>query len=99
MGQTFIIHLSKVLETAQKPQKDGGMGLTIYRIAKDTGVSFNFVKKFAAGDVKTPYVTSEVVQLCKYFKLDWRNPEIVELMENKEDDSSGQIKTPLAALA
>jgi len=95
MAKYFIVHLSKTLtEALQSPETK-----TIYKIAQKSGASFNTVKKYAAGDIKTPYLTGEVMQLCEYFGLDWRNPAIVEEFTSEDIASSGQFKTPLAVPA
>lgn len=95
MAKYFIVHLSQTItEALAIPETK-----TIYKIAQKSGASFNTVKKYAAGDIKTPYLTGEVMQLCEYFGLDWRNPDVVEEITIKESDSSGQLKTLLAVPA
>ncbi len=95
MAKYFIVHLGKPLtEALQSPETK-----TIYKIAQKSGVNFNTVKKYIAGDIKTPYLTGEVMQLCEYFGLDWRDPAVVEEFTSEEDESSGQIKTLLAVPA
>ncbi len=88
MAKYFIIHLSKTLTAALKVPETK----TIYKIAQKSGASFNTVKKYAASDVKTPYLTGEVMQLCEYFGLDWRDPAVVEEVTSAENQSSGQLK-------
>jgi hypothetical protein len=95
MAKYFIVHLSQTLNAAlQSPETK-----TIYKIAQKSGASFNTVKKYATGDVKTPYLTGEVMQLCEYFGLDWRDPAVVEEFTSEENESSGQIKTLHAVTA
>jgi len=92
MAKYFIVHLSQTIaEALTIPETK-----TIYKIAQKSGASFNTVKKYATGDIKTPYLTGEVMQLCEYFGLDWRNPKVVEEITVKDVDSSGQFKTLLA---
>jgi len=57
-------------------------GLTRYRVAKDTGLSHNTVSKYVEADtVQSKYLPSEVVRLATYLGVDWRDPEIVHLIE------------------
>lgn len=95
MAKQFIVHLSQTLINAQTNPETK----TVYKIAQKSGVTFNTVKKYIAGDVATPYLTAEVMQLCEYFGLDWRNPAIVEEVTIPDVNSSGQFKTLLAAPA
>lgn len=92
MAKYFIVHLSKTLTEALQNSETK----TIYKIAQKSGVNFNTVKKYIAGDIKTPYLTGEVMQLCEYFGLDWRNPAVVEEFTVEVTEPSGQIKTLLA---
>ena len=91
MAKYFIVHLSKTLTEALQSEETK----TIYKIAQKSDVNFNTVKKYFAGDVKTPYLTGEVMQLCEYFGLDWRDPAVVEEFTSEENKSTGQIKTLL----
>lgn len=94
MAKHFIVHLSQKLNEARlNPETP-----TIYKIAQKSGVTFNTVKKYIAGDVSTPYLTAEVMQLCEFFGLDWRNPSVVEEVTIADVDESGQLKTLLAAV-
>ena len=95
MGKKFIVHLSEAVNKAQLPKENGGQGLTIYRLSKLTGVAQNTWWKYAQGDIETPYLTAEVIQMCEYFGLNWHNPEVVEVI-SEEDESSGELKTVLA---
>lgn len=70
---------------------------TIYRVAVDSGVAFNTVKKYAAGDVETPYLTTEVINMCNYLGLDWHDPQVVEVV--KAEPTPGQLKTLNTAVA
>lgn len=91
MAKHFIVHLSqKLIDAQQNPETK-----TIYRLAQKTGVTFNTVKKYIAGDVSTPYLTAEVMQLCEYFGLDWRDPAVVEEFTTPDSESPGQLKTLL----
>jgi predicted transcriptional regulator len=91
MAKMFIVRLSESLSEAQRSPETK----TVYKLAQKTGVTFNTVKKYIAGDVTTPYITGEVLKLCEYFGLDWRDENVIEPIE-VEDESSGQIKTVFA---
>ena len=92
MAKQFIIHLSQTLIDAQSNPETR----TIYKLAQKSGVTFNTVKKYIAGDISTPYLTTEVIQLCQYFGIDWHDPAFVEVIEVSEDEESpGQFKSLL----
>ncbi len=91
MAKIFIVRLSEPLnEALTKPET-----ATIYKIAQKSGVTFNTVKKYIAGDVTTPYLTGEVIKLCEFFGLDWHDKKVVEPIES-EDEPSGKLKTVFA---
>jgi len=75
-----------------------GTNQTTYIVAKHSGVTFNTVKKYAAGTVETPYITGEVALMCEYLGLNWRDPSVVEVVKT-EDTSEGQLKTLNTAVA
>jgi len=72
--------------------------LTPYAVARDTGLNYNTVNKYLSNDVKADVLPAHVITLCEFFHLDWRNSEVIEVI-NVEDKSPGQFKTPLAVPA
>lgn len=88
----FIIKLKPVHEAS---------GFSQYSVHKETGMSLNTVKKYI-GDkspddgVEVRYLPTEVIILCQHYGVDWRNPSIIQVIE---DDAEEEIKTPLAATA
>jgi predicted transcriptional regulator len=92
MTKIFIVRLSKPLRAAQEAPETK----TVYKLAQKTGVTFNTIKKYIAGDVTTPVLSGEVLKLCEYFGLDWHDLSIVEPIEVSEEDIEGKLKTVLA---
>lgn len=70
-------------------------GLTPYRVAKLTKVNQTTVRKYLETDrVEADKLEMTVITLIRFYGADWRDPSIVELVE-VEEESEGQIKTPL----
>lgn len=55
-------------------------GHTFYRVAKDTGLSHNTVRKYAEEDVESDLLPASVIVLAKYYGADWRSDEVVEII-------------------
>lgn len=71
--QKFIIRLHNVHRAT---------GMTVYRVAKLTGMNPNTVGKYVGdGDVITGRLEGAVVQLAKFYGVDWRDPAIIEVIE------------------
>lgn len=69
----FIVHLK-----AHHDKK----GLTPYRVSKETGVAINTVARYAEKDnVISDVLPSTVVTLAHYYGVDWRDPSIVEVID------------------
>lgn len=73
-------------------------GLTAYKVAKALGLNEGTVRKYTSGDVTAEFLPNHVLQLVKFYGLDWRDPQIIEVIDS-EDESSGQQKTLLAVPA
>lgn len=69
-------------------------GLSKYRVARDNNVSDNTVSKYVDEDfVSFGQLPTQVVKLCEYYGVDWRDPTIVEVIDDSsEDELSGQLK-------
>lgn len=60
-------------------------GATFYRVSVDTGLSHNTVRKYADVEyVDSPWIPVAVVTLAKYYGVDWRSSEVVEVIEDTE---------------
>lgn len=71
-------------------------GLTAYMVAKELGLNETTVRKYTKGNVKAEFLPNHVLQLVKFYGLDWRDPEIIEVIDGtSEDESTGQLKTLL----
>lgn len=71
-------------------------GLSAYKVGKQTGVATNTVAKYVNEDhVETERLEIAVLRLLDFYKLDWRNPDVVQIVYH-EDDEQGQRKTLLA---
>lgn len=102
MRRKFLVKLKDVHEKSNK---------TIYRVAKESGVVYNTAKRYVTNWVETDFLSPEVIQLAEYYGVDWRDPAVVEIIEvdeedtkpvkpiGSEDESEGQLMTPLIAPA
>ena len=88
MAKQYIVHLKDAHKKA---------GVTRYAVSRDTGLNYNTVNKYLSNDVHADVLPAHVITLCEFFHLDWHDPAVIEVTEM--DDSSGQFKTPLIALA
>ena len=71
-------------------------GLTAYAVAKSLKLNQNTVRKYVSEDVIAEALYPHVIDLVEFYGLDWRDPNVVEVIE---DAPEGQTKTPLAAIA
>jgi hypothetical protein len=73
-------------------------GESVYEVAKNLNMSYNTVKKYVKDDAIVESMPPDVLRLASYYGLDWR--DVVQVIEvSEEDESSGQLKTLLAAMA
>jgi len=75
-------------------------GLSYYAVSKLSGVVINTVKKYSAADrLEAHRFDISVVKLCRFYGVDWRDPQYVEIMEDGEEeaDVDEETKTLLAA--
>ena len=70
-------------------------GMSPYAIAKKTDIAINTVVKYTEDDVvETKQLWGIVVKLCEFYGLDWRDPNVIEVVEE-----SPEKRTPLAVPA
>ena len=75
-------------------------GLSAYEVAKRLGLNEGTVRKYTSKEVTAEFLPNHVLQLIKFYGLDWRDPSVIEVIEpNDKDESSGKFKTPLIAMA
>lgn len=68
-------------------------GLSKYRVARDNGISDNSISKYVDEDsCEFGQLSTQVIKLCEYYGVDWRDPAIVEVIHDEaEDELSGQL--------
>lgn len=72
-------------------------GTSVYRVSKDTGIAQNTVRKYIeAPSVIADYIPVTVVRLAEYYGVDWRNPDVIEVVE---EGSTPENSAPLLATA
>ena len=71
--------------------------ITLYRVSKDTNLPLNTVKRYAKHEPIISRLEATVLTLCEYYGVDWRDPEIVEVID--EDEESLEIESLLVAIA
>ena len=76
-------------------------GKSKYRVARDNGLSDTTVSKYVDEDfVSFGQLPTQVIKLCEYYGVDWRDPAIVELVDDSgEEESSGNFVRAVSVLA
>lgn len=97
MSRKFLIKLKDVHERS---------GKSIYAVAKESGVVYNTAKKYLTEYVEAEKLTPEVTQLAEYYGADWRDPSVIEVIDESADtrpiepiNEEDEIKTPLSVSA
>lgn len=73
-------------------------GLSAYAVGKQTGIPHNTIQKYISQEeVEVRQLWSVIVQLANYYGVDWRDPEIIGVVE--EGEVIPEMKTPLAEIA
>ena len=70
-------------------------GYSAYEVAKRLGLNASTVRKWVTSNVEAEFLPDHVLKIVNFYGLDWRDPNVIEVIE-VEDDSSGQLKTVLA---
>ncbi len=61
-------------------------GLTQYAVAKQSGVSINTVVRYTENDeILLDRFEPIVVKLLKFYGLNWRDPDVIEIVNEKGD--------------
>lgn len=71
-------------------------GLTPYAVAKKLGLNFNTVRKYLTNYVEADVLPIHISQIAEFYGLDWRSPDVVEVIEEEAGVETPKIKTPLA---
>jgi len=70
-------------------------GLSKYRVQKDLNLSYNTISRYVdEPEVVVGFISPEVVGMCTYYGVDWRDPAIIELIENEETESESPLLAP-----
>lgn len=72
------------------------LGLTSYAVAKTLGINQNTVRKYLTEEITQSYLPADVIYIAKFFGLDWRDPSVVEVVEESDEENEEAL---LAALA
>lgn len=82
MGIKFVVKLR---------QTHLASGLSKYRVSKDTGIAMNTVVKYVDVDaVEVGQLPNAVLQLIRYYGVDWRDPNIIEVVDDQEAEEEKQ---------
>jgi len=64
-------------------------GLSVYKVAKLTGLSHNSVGKYVTADyVDSEYVTTAVTILAEFYGANWRDSDIVEVLTDDIEEET-----------
>lgn len=74
-------------------------GLTTYAVAKKLGLNQNTARKYLTEYVETEMLPIYISRLAEFYGLNWRSPDVVEVIEEEAGGESPKIKTPLAVPA
>jgi len=84
----FKIKLNRIHEEREGP--------TAYEIAKRLNLNENTVRTYLSGEVTRRMLPVYIKDLADFFGVDWRDSNIVEIIE-VADDEAGQEETLLAS--
>lgn len=77
-------------------------GKTIYQAAKESGLVYNTVRKYVLDYVQADKLTPEALHLAEFYGVDWRDPSVIEIIEEGDDTQPIDViddRAPLAILA
>lgn len=91
MPRRFLIKLQKAHED---------FGWSTYAVAKELGLAYNTVNKYVSSNVISDTLPTQVIQLAEFYGVDWKDPAVVEVIEDSDDTQpitpiDEQIETPL----
>lgn len=71
-------------------------GKTAYAVARDLNLNQGTVRKYATEIVETEWLPAHVIQLADYYGVDWRDPDVVEVIEedSEEDERKDLLAVP-----
>lgn len=89
MSKRYVIHLRNALKKS---------GLTAYAVAKKLQLNKNTVRKYLSEDVVLEQLPSHVIDIVEFFGLDWRNPDVIEVIEVDDGVESPENETALVPM-
>lgn len=97
MARKFLIKLTEVHKQS---------GKSVYRVAKDTGLVYNTVKRYVTAQFEAELLSRDVIQLAEYYGVDWRDSAVIEVIDEDAEDTrpvktinEDEIENPLAVSA
>ena len=69
-------------------------GKTPYAVARDLNLNQNTVRKYATEIVESDWLPSHVIQLAEYYEVDWRDPAVVQVIEDTDPKSKTLLALP-----
>jgi transcriptional regulator with XRE-family HTH domain len=90
MGKRYVIHLKDALNQS---------GLTAYAVAKRLGLNKNTVNKYLKQDVVAEYLPAHVLDIAGFLGLDWRDPDVIEVIEVEDGGESPENEAALALVS
>lgn len=87
MSKRYVIHLKDALSKS---------GLTAYAVAKRLGLNKNTVNKYVKQDVVAEYLPAHVIDIVEFLGLDWRSPDVIEVIELEDGGETPENETALA---
>jgi len=75
-------------------------GLTPYAVSKQVpGVSYNTVRKYVSLDrIEGSSIPLEAILLAEFYGLDWRDPDVIEVVEDTPDEPEQCEALPATAV-
>lgn len=61
-------------------------GLSAYAVGKRTGIAQNTIRKYILPEsVIASHIEGQLIELTKFFGVDWRDPAIIEVIEVNDE--------------
>lgn len=71
-------------------------GLTVYRVQQDLDMNYNTVQKYVTRDIVTERLPPEIEKLAAYYGLDWRDPNVVSVIEVEDEEDTANLLAVIA---
>jgi hypothetical protein len=74
-------------------------GLSAYAVAKQLRLNAVTVQKYVSADVYMEFLPNHVLKLAEFYGLDWRDPDVIEVVAGDDTSDEDELKTPTAISA